>query len=411
MEELATWSFTGTQGEGATPTVGELRAEASGRAQALARRYYPVGIAAAFLAMVAGFFPSTSPLLLGSFFASPAAPAARAAPAGTSQAPAQTQQPLAVSSVPASFGFSVAPYQANPPEASTAGSYGEATSGPSPTAPSPGTGGSVPPSSQCPVPVPITSTPADSLISEVATLCDDLLGSQGSGTTGAPRDWVYLGRLQQQSGGELAAGATARPGTTVVLAGIEQGSSVLSSGQSASAISRTLSALERSGAVVGVVVVPDPSAQVARPESAAGDFGNFAAGVSSSLGTVSLIAVGAFEPGPTAPASEETLEAAEIMDGLGSLESRHVQGQAVGIWLGTPPNGCIGSSPLSAALVSAASASTNASRAWHAVQLLGATSSATSGCGGLSALDAQAGKFSLPGGLADLLTGPLQTSR
>ncbi|MHB1719829.1 MAG: hypothetical protein ACYCV1_06800, partial [Acidimicrobiales bacterium] len=54
-----------------------LRAYARRRLGGLGRRYYPFGIAAAFLAMLAGFFPSTVSQVAGQRFAAPLAPIAR----------------------------------------------------------------------------------------------------------------------------------------------------------------------------------------------------------------------------------------------------------------------------------------------------------------------------------------------
>ncbi len=96
MEESASWSFTGARGAGATPAAQDASfVDATARLKAVARRYYPVGIGAAFLLMVAAFFPSTSPLLLGgSFFSAPRTPGAPALP-GNSAGPAPTaEQPL-----------------------------------------------------------------------------------------------------------------------------------------------------------------------------------------------------------------------------------------------------------------------------------------------------------------------------
>ncbi len=241
-------------------------------------------------------------------------------------------------------------------------------------------------------------------------MCDDLLGTKGSGTAGASADWVYLGRLTRVQG-ELANGTTERSGTAVVLVGLDPATAALSSRQQTSSLSSALSSLMGSGALVGILAVADPGASNARPGKPPLDFADFATKISTSFGSVPLIGVAAPVSGTPGPGSSNSQEATDVTEGLASFESHRLRTQSVGIWLGNAPNGCIGSTPISSALVAAAASGARASGVWREVQFLGAASAGTTACGSAPSLSAQDRALSLPWALTELLSGQFQPAR
>jgi len=177
----------------------------------LGRRYYPVGIGAAFLAMVVSFFPSVVPGAPGGLVA----PSSRTAGAGaTGGAPA---------SGPATVGV---------PSGATVGAPGVPAAGAAGTpvpgvlaAPALPTGaggqapalrsGQPPPPAACPLPLPTsTATPLDPalfdpVLLEIVSICETLAG-QGGGLP-SPLDLVGVPGPPALPGAAPAAGAGTVP--------------------------------------------------------------------------------------------------------------------------------------------------------------------------------------------------------
>ncbi|HUC36315.1 MAG TPA: hypothetical protein VMR97_04255 [Acidimicrobiales bacterium] len=405
--------------------VADSRAELRRRMRVLARRYYPLGIGAAFLAMVVGFFPSASPIPTGLIFsASPpakahaysSAPSAQGATstAGSSDAGGAYGSDLNSGSgydtgggyAEGSLGTSSADYAND----SGTGSGGSTTS---PPGPPPGVSGSIPPGASCPVPVPNPGAPANSFVDEVTSLCETLLAGQGSlapsptslvGATGAggtdsvpplpsttantgkTGDWVVVGRLTTTT----ALGAA---GTPVVLVGLVSTQAV------PAAVAAELAAVGRGGALADVVLVPGPGAA-----GGPSGFAGFVSRTLSALGTVPLAAV---EASALPQGASWSSVAGEVAAGLGAAESGHGAGERVGLlWGGTQ---CASESAVSELAAGAGSRSV-ATAVWQKVGYLTAASPVVASCGGTAGLARLAGGLGLANGTPQVVLGPLGTA-
>ena len=300
-----------------------------GRLGALGRRYYPIGIAGAFLATVVGFFPSTvplgaaGPLWFGGTGSSPG-PVAATGPAVAAPAPAAAPQPA----LAGGFGdlFPVGPISPEVP----------ATASPPPA------GGSLPPPASCPLPIPTTGTPLDSLLYEVISLCELLTGAQGTlpsvpsllGIPGAPSAPpvppapVPSGPAAPARAGPpvfvaaddgLAAAPPAVPAPVVVL-GLVQNAAV------PAALPGALARLHQDGAQPVVLLIPAPGAT--------GAAAAFAAWVSRTVGALpgaAEVAIGLAAPSGLMAASAV---AADALSGLQAAWRAAAPGTGVGLWWG-----------------------------------------------------------------------------
>jgi hypothetical protein len=214
-------SLRGHSGLGEGPDEAAIRAYARKRLGELGRRYYPFGIGAAFLAMLAGFFPTTvtSSQLLGQGFSayagaasslgvgpSGSASAARATPGGASGSAGSSAQGvtntsvlgvLGASSGSGSYGSSAGPLSAASSGYGSSGSSG----GYGGSYPSGGYGGgsgsytggggggggtSTSTTSSCPLPIPAsTGTPLDPVLdpvlAQILAVCSELAGAAPAG--------------------------------------------------------------------------------------------------------------------------------------------------------------------------------------------------------------------------------------
>jgi len=314
----------------------------------LGRRYYPLGIGAAFLSMVVGLFPSTIPLGLGGVFsagpapAQAAAPSAPAAPRGTGPSSpwAPTTGPFPEPTVSAQAGgWPVVP------------SAGVEPAGPAPASPAPtGPSGPVPPSASCPIPVPTTGSPLDAVILQAISMCETLAGGPGSlpsppgaigvpGSPGSssappgagtapfpgPAGWVVVDRPitspnrvpspASAASGTLGAAVGAAP--AVVLLGLVQGTGV------PPGLAGDVGALRQHGALVGLVLVPVPGSSGGAPA-----FGAWAARTIGALPGTQFIAVAAGSP----PAGTDAAAvAADVASGL-AVATTVAPGEPAGVW-------------------------------------------------------------------------------
>lgn len=407
---------------GAAATAPPSEAEVGRRVELLSRRYYPLAIGAAFLAMVVGFFPSTSPLELGGLFSAPPlspAPSAPAAPVSP------TATATAGGSAPASFA---------PP--SVSGSYPEplaATTVPSfpasaPVGASPAPSQLPPSPASCPIPIPTTGTPLDDLLLEVESICQTLIGSQGtlpsvpallgvpgvpatpvppssastasssSPTVASPPQWIAVdqdlatSRLSGGTGSSLTWGTDFESAAATVLVGLVQGSPVPAQ------LPAALSTLRKDGAVVDLVLVPDPTALggaaafrswvtqtlVRLPGGPRGSGAS-----SASLGPM-LVAVAAAARPAMAPANVAAVVADDV-SGLGAAEASVAPGEEVGLWWGDG-----GLQAGDAAVWTGVKAAAAHSTVLSHLGYVGATLTGQSACEGIAALQ---------GAVSTLMTG------
>ena len=341
-----------TGGEGAG---GPIPASRGRRLGALGRRYYPLGIAGAFLATVVGFFPSVVPLgaggaLLfggGAGIAPSTAPARPPAPAPF--ATAAGSEPFPLSAVP---GFA--------PSGSDLFVEGPGGTGTPPAGPSPAPG---PQPSACPLPVPSTGTPLDAVLAAVTSLCQQLtgalppvpvvpslLGIPGTAPTptpgasapaAAPRVGPPVFVMADAAlGGWRVAGVTGVPGAPTVVLGMVEGAGATP------AVAAATTALHRAGAVVDVLLVPDAGA--------AGGPAAFAAWVSRALAGLPGVDAAAVGIGAPPSASEVPVVAGDAVAGLGAAE-RAVPAARTGLWWGDG-GAATTDAPVWAALAAAANA-------------------------------------------------------
>jgi hypothetical protein len=226
----------------------------------LGRRYFPVALGAAGLAMIIGFFPSTLPASVNApVLAAPsAAPALGAGGASASASPAQIPSVAPLAPQTGAVAFSAEPTLdlAPPPAVVPASSSTPAGGGPS---------------ARCPLTLPTTGTPADVVLSEIQSLCltlEALLGAGSSGTpplpsgvptaaaqegtvgasgraSSVPDAWVDADRRITQTDPQ-----TNSAPTDVVVLGLVQGAAV------APALAGELAQLQQSGMAVELVLVP-----------------------------------------------------------------------------------------------------------------------------------------------------------
>lgn len=253
-------SVPGHSGSGQGPDEAAIRAYARKRLGELGRRYYPFGIGAAFLAMLAGFFPTTvtSSQLLGQGFsayqgAAPgsgagsagSASAARTTPGGASGSAGSAAQGvtntsvlgvLGGSSASGSYGSGSGGSSAGPLSAASGG-YGSSGSsgGYGGSYPSGGYGGgsgsytgggggggtSTSTTSSCPLPIPAsTGTPLDPVLAQILGVCSELAGAAPAGApSGLPAGAPVSPRAGAAQGYASPSASPSAPSATSSAAG------------------------------------------------------------------------------------------------------------------------------------------------------------------------------------------------
>ncbi|MHB8329996.1 MAG: hypothetical protein ACYDD6_10315, partial [Acidimicrobiales bacterium] len=169
-------------------TMGTAQGREPGKIETMWRRYFPIGIGAACLAMFVGFFPSTAPAGTSGVLAppapgiSPSFAAARGTPPGLTgavAAPAGMSPYAATSPDSGLFSLSSAPSYFAPPYSPPSVDQSTPPAGSGPPAPS------APAAASCPVAPPSTGTPLDALLSELSSLCLALV-TQAAGVPSVP---------------------------------------------------------------------------------------------------------------------------------------------------------------------------------------------------------------------------------
>ena len=304
-------------GAGGEPPTGLVLLAPMSRLGDLARRYYPIAIAGGFLATMATFFPSTLPLGVGGSIAfgtggeTGPVGSAGAGPRVVSQAPASPA--LEASTLEAST--SSTPGSPGPPGAQPAPAFPPT---PTPSSPAPSS-----PASPCPIPIPQTGTPLDTVLTEVTSICEDLVGVPGSGAQGldAPRQLLIPGTDEVTPGpGWVTVGLDQHRPTVVV--GLAQGAVVQSP------LAASLERIRRTGANVWLVLVPGSAVSGSASGGPPGSFSAWASGVVAQLTAFDAVAV-AIGPSPGAGASASTQDA---IAAVASLRQLVRPGSEAGLW-------------------------------------------------------------------------------
>ncbi len=305
-------------GAGGAPPTGLALLAPMGRVGDLARRYYPIAIAGGLLATMATFFPSTLPwgvggsIAFGTGGATGGVGSAGGGPRAVSQAPASP----AVEAPTLQASTSSTPGSPGPPGAQPAPAFPPI---PPPSSPAPSS-----PASQCPIPVPQTGTPLDTVLGQVTSICEDLVGLSGSGAQGldAPRQLLVPGTDEVTPGpGWVTVGLDQDRPTVVV--GLAQGVVVQSP------LAASFERLRRTGANVWLVLVPGSALPGSASGGPPGSFSAWARGVVAELTAVDAVAVAVGAPSQAAVASASAQDA---LAAVASLRQLVRPGSEAGLW-------------------------------------------------------------------------------